>query len=209
MQLSKSRLESFSDGVISIIITIMVLNIPVPQSTTLNDFKQILTPFVIYFVSFIVVGAQWVKHNYLFSICNKISSRLVWINLLYLFFLSLIPYFTKLIIEYPKEVIPAISYDISFLLLMLSYILMQHNVMENMLKDYDEKSIKKIKNRRDNPKHQLVFILIFTIIICLIFYLSFYNPTISIICFVVIPVISSLSSLWGNDKLDKIKQMYR
>ena len=117
MDISKNRLEAFSDGVIAIIITIMVLDIPMPKSFTFNGIKTVLTSFFIYFISFIVVGSQWFKHNYLFSICNKISIKVVWRNILYLFFLSLMPYFTRLIIEYPKQVVPAIGYDIVFLLL--------------------------------------------------------------------------------------------
>ena len=72
MDISKNRLEAFSDGVIAIIITIMVLDIPMPKSFTFNGIKTVLTSFFIYFISFIVVGSQWFKHNYLFSIYNKI-----------------------------------------------------------------------------------------------------------------------------------------
>ena len=88
MDISKNRLEAFSDGVIAIIITIMVLDIPMPKSFTFNGIKTVLTSFFIYFISFIVVGSQWFKHNYLFSICNKISIKVVWRNILYLFFLN-------------------------------------------------------------------------------------------------------------------------
>ena len=77
MDISKNRLEAFSDGVIAIIITIMVLDIPMPKSFTFNGIKTVLTSFFIYFISFIVVGSQWFKHNYLFSICNKISIKVV------------------------------------------------------------------------------------------------------------------------------------
>ena len=203
MDISKNRLEAFSDGVIAIIITIMVLDIPMPKSFTFNGIKTVLTSFFIYFISFIVVGSQWFKHNYLFSICNKISIKVVWRNILYLFFLSLMPYFTRLIIEYPKQVVPAIGYDIVFLLLMLSYSFMQHGVIESMLKEQNKHFLNKIKERRANQKFQLILIIIFVIFVGLIFYLSLYNPTISIVFFVILPVISSLSYLWGDSRFDQ------
>ena len=203
MDISKNRLEAFSDGVIAIIITIMVWDIPMPKSFTFNGIKTVLTSFFIYFISFIVVGSQWFKHNYLFSICNKISIKVVWRNILYLFFLSLMPYFTRLIIEYPKQVVPAIGYDIVFLLLMLSYSFMQHGVIESMLKEQNKHVLNKIKERRANQKFQLILIIIFVIFVGLIFYLSLYNPTISIVFFVILPVISSLSYLWGDSRFDQ------
>ena len=203
MDISKNRLEAFSDGVIAIIITIMVLDIPMPKSFTFNGIKTVLTSFFIYFISFIVVGSQWFKHNYLFSICNKISIKVVCRNILYLFFLSLMPYFTRLIIEYPKQVVPAIGYDIVFLLLMLSYSFMQHGVIESMLKEQNKHFLNKIKERRANQKFQLILIIIFIIFVGLIFYLSLYNPTISIVFFVILPVISSLSYLWGDSRFDQ------
>ena len=203
MDISKNRLEAFSDGVIAIIITIMVLDIPMPKSFTFNGIKTVLTSFFIYFISFIVVGSQWFKHTYLFSICNKISIKVVLRNILYLFFLSLMPYFTRLIIEYPKQVVPAIGYDIVFLLLMLSYSFMQHGVIESMLKEQNKHFLNKIKERRANQKFQLILIIIFVIFVGLIFYLSLYNPTISIVFFVILPVISSLSYLWGDRRFNQ------
>ena len=113
------------------------------------------------------------------------------------------PYFTRLIIEYPKQVVPAIGYDIVFLLLMLSYSFMQHGVIESMLKEQNKHFLNKIKERRANQKFQLILIIIVVIFVGLIFYLSLYNPTISIVFFVILPVISSLSYLWGDSRFDK------
>ena len=113
------------------------------------------------------------------------------------------PYFTRLIIEYPKQVVPAIGYDIVFLLLMLSYSFMQHGVIESMLKEQNKHLLNKIKERRANQKFQLILIIIFVIFVGLIFYLSLYNPTISIVFFVILPVISSLSYLWGDRRFNQ------
>ena len=70
MDISKNRLEAFSDAIIAIIITIMVLDIPVPKDFTFESIRDMGVSFFIYFVSFIVVGAQWVKHHYLFNFCK-------------------------------------------------------------------------------------------------------------------------------------------
>ena len=93
--------------------------------------------------------------------------------------------------------------DIVFLLLMLSYSFMQHGVIESMLKEQNKHFLNKIKERRANQKFQLILIIIFVIFVGLIFYLSLYNPTISIVFFVILPVISSLSYLWGDSRFDQ------
>nr|WP_295607911.1 TMEM175 family protein [uncultured Terrisporobacter sp.] len=205
MDISKNRLEAFSDAVIAIIITIMVLDIPVPKDFTFESIRDMGVSFFIYFVSFIVVGAQWVKHHYLFNFCKMVSSKVVWRNILYLFFLSQIPYFSRLLIEHPRKVIPAIFYDIIFLLMMLSYHFLQHGVIESMLKENNKAIIDKINERRDSQKHQTLFILVFLIFFCLIICLSIYNPTISIVFFVIMPIISSLTYLWSDDRFDRKK----
>ena len=120
-------------------------------------------------------------------------------------FLSQIPYFSRLLIEHPRKVIPAIFYDIIFLLMMLSYHFLQHGVIESMLKENNKAIIDKINERRDSQKHQTLFILVFLIFFCLIICLSIYNPTISIVFFVIMPIISSLTYLWSDDRFDRKK----
>ena len=97
MDISKNRLEAFSDAVIAIIITIMVLDIPVPKDFTFESIRDMGVSFFIYFVSFIVVGAQWVKHHYLFNFCKMVSSKVVWRNILYLFFFITDTLFFKIV----------------------------------------------------------------------------------------------------------------
>lgn len=124
-------------------------------------------------------------------------------------FLSQIPYFSRLLIEHPRKVIPAIFYDIIFLLMMLSYHFLQHGVIESMLKENNKAIIDKINERRDSQKHQTLFILVFLIFFCLIICLSIYNPTISIVFFVIMPIISSLTYLWSDDRFDRKKRNKR
>jgi uncharacterized membrane protein len=92
---------------------------------------------------------------------------------------------------------------------MLSYHFLQHGVIESMLKENNKAIIDKINERRDSQKHQTLFILVFLIFFCLIICLSIYNPTISIVFFVIMPIISSLTYLWSDDRFDRKKRNKR
>src|SRR5215212_1302353 len=92
--MSRNRLEAFSDGVIAIIITIMVLELKVPHGTSLADLRPILPVFLSYVLSFIYVGIYWNNHHHLFHLVHKIDGRILWANLHLLFWLSLIPFVT-------------------------------------------------------------------------------------------------------------------
>ena len=130
MKMSKNRLEAFSDAVIAIIITIIVLDIPMPETFNVAGISNLLITLGIFFVGFVVVGAQWVKHHILFTYCKEVSGKVVWRNLIYLFFLSLIPFFTKWIMENPGQIIPTVGYDIIFFLVTLSFDFMQRTVIK-------------------------------------------------------------------------------
>ena len=95
MKMSKNRLEAFSDAVIAIIITIIVLDIPMPETFNVAGISNLLITLGIFFVGFVVVGAQWVKHHILFTYCKEVSGKVVWRNLIYLFFFFLVSFFTK------------------------------------------------------------------------------------------------------------------
>ncbi len=90
--MNKNRLEAFSDGVIAIIITIMVLEIKVPQVATMDSLVKLGPVFLSYIISFIYVGIYWNNHHHLFQSINKIDGKVLWANLFLLFWLSLIPF---------------------------------------------------------------------------------------------------------------------
>lgn len=92
--MSKSRLEAFSDGVIAIIITIMVLEMEVPEGASLKDLSEVLPLFLTYTFSFIMVGIYWNNHHHLFQAVHKINGKILWANLALLFWLSLFPFAT-------------------------------------------------------------------------------------------------------------------
>lgn len=91
----KGRLEAFSDGVIAIIITIMVLEMKVPHSADVSSLKPMLPVFVSYVLSFIYIGIYWNNHHHMLSAVKSINGSVLWANLHLLFWLSLIPFVTS------------------------------------------------------------------------------------------------------------------
>ncbi|MEO5642478.1 MAG: TMEM175 family protein [Bacteroidia bacterium] len=92
--MNKTRLEAFSDGVLAIIITIMVLEIKIPHSAEWVDLKALIPVFISYLLSFLFVGIYWGNHHHLLHSLKSISSGIIWGNLNLLFWLSLIPFST-------------------------------------------------------------------------------------------------------------------
>jgi len=92
--MSKGRLEAFSDGVIAVIITIMVLELQAPRGSTLADLKPKIPVFLSYVLSFIFIGIYWNNHHHLLHAINRVNGRVLWANLHLLFWLSLIPFAT-------------------------------------------------------------------------------------------------------------------
>jgi len=89
-----NRLEAFSDGVIAVIITIMVLELKAPRDTTLAALRAVLPQFLSYFLSFLVVAIMWVNHHHLLHSARRADARLLWSNNLLLFWMSLVPFVT-------------------------------------------------------------------------------------------------------------------
>ncbi len=92
--MSKSRLEAFSDGVIAILITIMVLELKVPHGTDLAALEPLLPVFLTYVLSFIYLGIYWNNHHHMFHVSDHVSGGILWANLHLLFWLSLVPFVT-------------------------------------------------------------------------------------------------------------------
>src|SRR5690349_3592102 len=92
--MGKSRLEAFSDGVIAIIITIMVLELKVPHGTTLETLAPLTPVFLSYILSFIYVGIYWNNHHHMLHAVHKVNGGILWANLHLLFWLSLFPFAT-------------------------------------------------------------------------------------------------------------------
>src|SRR6266481_263330 len=93
--MSKGRLEAFSDGVLAIIITIMVLDLKPPRSSDLKALEPLIPMFLSYVLSFVFVGIYWNNHHHLLQAARQVNGRVLWANLHLLFWLSLIPFVTN------------------------------------------------------------------------------------------------------------------
>lgn len=92
--MGKGRLEAFSDGVLAIIITIMVLELKVPHGTDLAALRPLLPVFLSYLLSFVYIGIYWNNHHHMFQAVHGVTGRVLWANLHLLFWLSLVPFVT-------------------------------------------------------------------------------------------------------------------
>ncbi len=119
--MSKGRLEAFSDGVLAIIITIMVLELRPPEGVTLEALRPLVPVFVSYVLSFANLGIYWNNHHHLFQAVRVIDGRVLWANLLLLFFLSLFPFGTAWMGESGFASIPVAVYGVFLLLAGSSY----------------------------------------------------------------------------------------
>ncbi len=129
--MTTNRLEAFSDGVLAIIITIMVLELSAPEEPTLESLLQLLPVFVSYILSFIYLGIYWNNHHHLFQITEKSNGRILWANLHLLFWLSLIPFTTAWVGEYFREQLPVASYGAVLLMCAIAYNILQHQILRS------------------------------------------------------------------------------
>ncbi|MGE3261670.1 MAG: TMEM175 family protein [Bacteriovoracia bacterium] len=113
--MGKGRLEAFSDGVLAIIITIMVLELRPPHETDWNALLHLLPVMVSYILSFIFVGIYWNNHHHLLMLVQKITGPILWANLHLLFWLSLVPFVTAWIGEHPHASLPLAAYGVVLL----------------------------------------------------------------------------------------------
>jgi uncharacterized membrane protein len=114
--MNKGRLEAFSDGVIAIIITIMVLELRAPHSADLDALRPVLPAFLSYVLSFIYVGIYWNNHHHIFHAVERVSGMALWANLHLLFWLSLIPFVTRWMGESHFATWPVVAYGAILLL---------------------------------------------------------------------------------------------
>jgi uncharacterized membrane protein len=133
--MQKNRLEAFSDGVIAIIITIMVLEMKVPHGTELDDLKPILPVFLSYVLSFIYIGIYWSNHHHLLHATRQVSGGILWANLHLLFWLSLVPFVTGWMGENHFAALPAALYGLVLLLAGVAYLVLQRAIVTRQAGD--------------------------------------------------------------------------
>ncbi len=133
--MNSSRLEAFSDGVLAIIITIMVLELKVPHGTELSDLSPVLPVFLSYVLSFIYVGIYWNNHHHMMHAVEKVSGEILWANLHLLFWLSLIPFVTGWVGENHFAELPMAMYGGVLLMAAIAYFILQNRILAVQGKD--------------------------------------------------------------------------
>src|ERR1700751_1933447 len=124
-----SRLEAFSDGVLAIIITIMVLELKVPHAVELAALKPVLPVFLSYVLSFIYIGIYWNNHHHLFQATEQVSGGILWANLHLLFWLSLFPFTTGWMGENHLAAITTAVYGFVLLMAAIAYYILQCTII--------------------------------------------------------------------------------
>jgi uncharacterized membrane protein len=123
------RLEAFTDGVIAIIITIMVLELRPPHGTALADLRPLVPVLLSYVLSFVYLGIYWNNHHHMMHVTRRVSGGVLWANLLLLFWLSLVPFTTAWMGENHVAPAPTALYGVVLLLAGSSYLVLQRAIL--------------------------------------------------------------------------------
>ena len=127
--MTKGRLEAFSDGVIAILITIMVLELKVPHSTEWEAMRPLLPVFLSYLLSFVFIGIYWNNHHHMLHMATRINGSILWANHHLLFWLSLVPFATAWMGENHFAPVPTAVYGIVLLMAGIAYLILQTRII--------------------------------------------------------------------------------
>jgi uncharacterized membrane protein len=127
--MGKSRLEAFTDGVVAIIITIMVLELRVPHEPTWEALRPLLPVFLSYALSFVYIGIYWNNHHHMLHAAQRVSGAILWANLYLLFWLSLIPFTTAWMDENHYAAVPTALYGAVLLMAAIAYLILQQLII--------------------------------------------------------------------------------
>jgi uncharacterized membrane protein len=133
--MDKSRLEAFSDGVIAIIITIMVLELKVPHGESIQTLAPLVPVFLSYVLSFIYVGIYWNNHHHMLHACKKVTGPMLWANLHLLFWLSMFPFATGWMGENHFAATPSALYGVVLLMAAVAYWVLQKLIIASQGQD--------------------------------------------------------------------------
>ena len=176
----KTRLEAFSDGVLAIIITIMVLELKIPHEAGWEALKPVIPSFISYVLSFIYLGIYWNNHHHLLHTVKNVSGGILWANLHLLFWLSLVPFTTGWMGENHFESIPVALYGVMLLMAAISYYILQLQILQ---KHGDKNSVlaRAIGNDLKGKVSPVIYIVAILT--------AFYNPRIAGLLYVLVAVI--------------------
>jgi uncharacterized membrane protein len=127
--MGKNRLEAFSDGVLAIIITIMVLELKVPHDSSLQVLRDLLPKFLSYVLSFVYIGIYWNNHHHMLHVTGRVTGGILWANMHLLFWLSLIPFVTGWMGENDFSALPSALYGVVLLSAAIAYWILQRVIV--------------------------------------------------------------------------------
>jgi uncharacterized membrane protein len=133
--MNKTRIEAFSDGVMSIIITIMVLEIEMPSEVNIQALFKLLPAITSYLLSFVIIGIYWLNHHHIFQTVKHINGKIIWVNMGFLFTLSLIPISTSWMGQNHFAKLPVVVYTINLLICGFTANLLQKVIISGMPKN--------------------------------------------------------------------------
>jgi uncharacterized membrane protein len=173
-----SRLEAFSDGVLAIIITIMVLELHVPEEPTLAALAGSATGFLTYLLSFVYIGIYWNNHHHMFQLSRKVDGSVLWANLNLLFWLSLYPFTTAWMDETDLARTPLIVYGVNLLAAAVAYFVLQRAIFRTPGGDRLRQALGRDLKGKVSPLIYVTGIL-----------LAFVQPYLAVACYVAVAVI--------------------
>jgi len=179
MNMTTNRLEAFSDAVIAIIITIMVLELKAPEDATFEALKPMLSVFISYVVSFVYLGIYWNNHHHLFHASEKVNGKILWANLHLLFWLSLIPFTSSWMGEHHFGAAPMALYGFVLLMCAFAFTLLQNVIVKAHNHDCS------LKVKKGTTIKEMVSIALYILGIIL----SFYNHFSAMICYIIVAIL--------------------
>lgn len=135
LPMTPHRLEAFSDGVLAIIITIMVLELKVPHETTLEALRPVLPVFLSYILSFIYLAIYWNNHHHMLHTADRVTGGILWANMHLLFWLSLVPFATGWLGENHVSPAPAALYGVVLFAAGVAYVILQSTIIASQGSD--------------------------------------------------------------------------
>lgn len=177
--MTTGRLEAFSDGVMAIIITIMVLELKVPEGANFENLKPLIPKFISYLLSFAYVGIYWNNHHHLFQAVKKVDGKILWANLLLLLFLSVIPFTTGWMGENQFEKNPTALYGLNLLFCALAFALLEKFAIKLDGKNSD------IGKALENRKKEMLSVFFYAAGIAV----SFFMPLLSLGCYALVAIL--------------------
>lgn len=189
--MTKNRLENFSDAVIAIILTIMILELKIPHTTNWNEIFSLYPLFISYILSFVFIGIYWVNHHHLLHTLKHVNAKVMWANLLLLFSLSLIPWATGFMGENHFEKNTVVIYTFLCILPALAFTFFSKTIIGS--RNPDKQALDILQHMKFKEK-------LSTVMYIAAFIASFYLPLISLI------LIFIVSGLWilPNKEIEKL-----